>query len=127
MHKHLKRCWIINIYTTRLLSIYFTYHSSLDFNVNAVLHSSPDLSDDGRTDERVGAAPLSIPKNLVHLVDRSYGRSRSTLVHLDDVIWSRLYGEEVGMDNIIGLEVVFNLNKRHEVTFSWKRNNLLAN
>lgn len=60
-------------------------------------------------------------ENLVHLgdrCDRSFGRIR---VHLAQRVRSRLQGEEIRGDGVVGLVVILYLNKCHEVAFGWKR------
>lgn len=98
-----------------------THHSRFDFNVNAVLHASPNLSNNGRANEGIRAAPFSIAKNLVHLSDRVNWCFSCVSIHFTERVRSSLDGEEVCIDCIISLEVVLYLNECHQVTFSWNK------
>lgn len=72
----------INIYMTAKIDILKVYHSRFDFNVNAVLHSSSDLTENGRANKCIGAASVTLSENLVHFSDDFDRRFRCIFVHL---------------------------------------------
>lgn len=78
------------------------------------------MSYDGRADEGIGAAPLVVAENRVHLGDGCDGSFRCVLVHLAQRVGSRMDGEEIGADRIVSLEVVLDRDECHQVAFGWK-------